>query len=501
MKTVSRLFLGLIMVFCMLACSDEDSMSSSDSSVTNNSLDVTASTLSQKTHYEEEFAKLLSKAVFDNISVRKFIKNEALKKIDNDYDVFYPISKKGLIKDITFENVLKKYTSDSSLLDSIDRHIPLLNIHLLDFANIHVASMDTNDKYLPVLFNDKLFCNGVVVDSISSNEIPNFNVLVVTESNTIRRKTSLSSRSFSNDQLGESYEYVNPCFDPNTSYNQEIYTRSSGKETLTEKYSKGIISSSDIDPYLMKAYNVTRSNRRATRCAIYYGMDNLSDNPTVLKSNVSDYIFSMKVSNNSYKDFSDVATNNGDKPLLEKDITVKKHPLSIEDAISRLMTGRSYHFLFTFSQGSDKDGNLKTKDIDVYVAPNQLYNFTVNESRKHHTAFRHSKYTYSIDEKDVESKWFYPFENQESPEIGKWDLSKDPIEQTAVVYLVNPEEGDITTTTETYTMKYSNAASIGSSSEFNISKVTKLGISGKFDTSNSYDKTITRTIQKTAKNF
>lgn len=36
------------------------------------------------------FAKSLSKAVYSNKDVRSFIKEQALQKVDNDYDVFYP---------------------------------------------------------------------------------------------------------------------------------------------------------------------------------------------------------------------------------------------------------------------------------------------------------------------------------------------------------------------------------------------------------------------------
>lgn len=36
------------------------------------------------------FAKSLSKVVYNNRNVRSFLKEQALQKIDNDYDIFYP---------------------------------------------------------------------------------------------------------------------------------------------------------------------------------------------------------------------------------------------------------------------------------------------------------------------------------------------------------------------------------------------------------------------------
>lgn len=45
------------------------------------------------------FAKLLSQAASGSIEVRRFLKKEATKQFDNDYDVFYPLVKNKIVAD------------------------------------------------------------------------------------------------------------------------------------------------------------------------------------------------------------------------------------------------------------------------------------------------------------------------------------------------------------------------------------------------------------------
>jgi hypothetical protein len=42
---------------------------------------------------KQKFAEILSKAIYENIDLRSFIKDKAIQQFDNDFDVFYPILK------------------------------------------------------------------------------------------------------------------------------------------------------------------------------------------------------------------------------------------------------------------------------------------------------------------------------------------------------------------------------------------------------------------------
>lgn len=48
---------------------------------------------------KQEFAVILSKAVYENEALREFLKSEALTQFDKDYDVFYPWTKNELVTD------------------------------------------------------------------------------------------------------------------------------------------------------------------------------------------------------------------------------------------------------------------------------------------------------------------------------------------------------------------------------------------------------------------
>ena len=78
------------------------------------------------------FAQTLSKAVFESEEIRVCLKNEALKQIDNDYDVFYPVVKDQILDNgKTFRETLLNYTDEKELLE-IESRLPLLTIYVPD---------------------------------------------------------------------------------------------------------------------------------------------------------------------------------------------------------------------------------------------------------------------------------------------------------------------------------------------------------------------------------
>lgn len=89
-------------------------------------------TLSEVEAYNE-FASILSKAASNEAELRSFLKKEALKQFDKDYDVFYPWLRDCTVDgNYSFEQVLKKY-DDKGLLESITETIPKLTILIPDW--------------------------------------------------------------------------------------------------------------------------------------------------------------------------------------------------------------------------------------------------------------------------------------------------------------------------------------------------------------------------------
>lgn len=208
----------------------------------------------------KQFSRILSKAISQDRNVREFLKVQALKKIDNGSNIFYPIAKDERLGMQSFKEVLSKYTDNKDELDIIETVVPLLNIHIPEYGDIKVENLDLDDNEIPVLYENKLYYAGDVVDSLDMNELPGFHVFTIGESSSIRVKDKLT-RSIDNYSIDDKYEYVDRVFDP--TYNNVALTRTSGTEVLSDKYStKGYVPYKDIDPQLLSAFNNSKGQKK-----------------------------------------------------------------------------------------------------------------------------------------------------------------------------------------------------------------------------------------------
>ena len=109
MKKVYLLFICLVFIS---SCNDDLVMERNDILSTNNiEISIHDSLLMNKDLVlKKDFAKALSKVFNESLMARNLIKNEALKMIDNDYDVLYQLVKDEMLEDnITFEQYIGKY--------------------------------------------------------------------------------------------------------------------------------------------------------------------------------------------------------------------------------------------------------------------------------------------------------------------------------------------------------------------------------------------------------
>jgi hypothetical protein len=103
----------LIAVFGLLlgACSEDVIKNNSvDDFVFDENADVLEVVDTEK--HLVEFAKVLSKAVHERKEVREFLKNEALKQFDRNYNVLYYLVSDELIGGESFRDILISYSSD-----------------------------------------------------------------------------------------------------------------------------------------------------------------------------------------------------------------------------------------------------------------------------------------------------------------------------------------------------------------------------------------------------
>lgn len=85
MKTTFKLICFALVAMGIMGCAKSELNEAKSSEIT--TMDAESA--------KREFAKILSKAVSNEESLRIFIKNAAEKRFDLDYDVFYPFVKKS----------------------------------------------------------------------------------------------------------------------------------------------------------------------------------------------------------------------------------------------------------------------------------------------------------------------------------------------------------------------------------------------------------------------
>lgn len=126
----------LFAVFCAFICGcSKESINASQN----------AQNTIQQSELEAEFAVILSKALYQEEGLRRFVKNQALKEFDKDYDVFYPLLKDEIVENNeSFHMILSRY-DDKDILSDIEANCPLINILVPDWSWIDAFSIHTWD--------------------------------------------------------------------------------------------------------------------------------------------------------------------------------------------------------------------------------------------------------------------------------------------------------------------------------------------------------------------
>lgn len=288
------------------------------------------------------FSRILSKAVSQDQDIRTFLKEQALKKIDNGYNIFYPLVKNEKVKGRSFGDLLADFEECKGNLEIIEKSVPLLNIHIPEIGNAKVENLDISDTEIPVLFQNKLYYAGELMDSLAIDEIPGFNLFVVCESSSIRFKNAFT-RSANECYINEMYEYVDRGFNPNSI--NATSTRSSVEyDALDEKYTeRGYVPSKDIDPLLIQAYNSSKKHKRATRYLIYYGLNSINQTPTAMRPDIKDCILRFKIAQDAFSRFEDIAEGDN-KPLFNGSQSNKKSTINKRASFTKAINRESILF-------------------------------------------------------------------------------------------------------------------------------------------------------------
>lgn len=481
MKKVN-LIVALAAATLLGSCAQNDDL-------TNNSLSNEANVSSfanqqvDKDVLMKSFSSILSKAVYNNQKLREFIKTEALKKFDLNYEfLYYPNRNKIVDGNKTLRDILVASSSEKDI-KTIEENLPLLNCLVADLpmTNVSPKDLDVKDAELPVALDNEnggtdLYLNGELVQHLASNEVPGFNVIVVNEN----RRVDVAPTSRADGERTYSFKYAN--FDNTNQAKSRAASNFDHSVKPDYLYKKAIAAyeagfNKDDGSDNQMAYQ---------RDYIYYGMT-----PTIHQGNlnrsITEYLSYMMVDKSVYRKIADqnIGQLNDDPMIRETSTNEKGHELTDDELYDRLWKRGEYTFIFEIA--SSKSSRVSRYPISI--SPRDLWNFNLIVDYRHKTMFRHSKYTYTIDPDRFTSKKYYF--NPSDVTFGKWNIAEEGL----IRYISIFEEDDKgATTTDEYKYEITRL----NESQFKGDMKVSLGTQekGKFDGEISgSNKTSTTTTQ------
>lgn len=361
------------------------------------------------------FARILSAAVSDSKDVREFLKAEALKKFDKNYDVLYLAVKDEMVGDKTFRQVLASYASEGAI-DSIEANVPLLNIYLTRtaFLNIYPEDLDVEDKFTPVAVEEKdsvaFFCEGVKEFSLAKGEIPDCHVFVVGENS----RVVVNGANSGNKTLSiRNFEFIDDAFDGSIPDGSTLKSVS--------------VSSSNVGQRALDSYRYFYSDgndihqKGLQRDYIYYGLTP-QNTKGKLNSAVSEYIGSIRVPIAAMYTFSDDRTTDeySDPYILATKIEHKGSSLSYEALMDKIWSKGAFNFMFEVITSNQAAAGVTY----VSLTPDDLWTLSYTHTRKHKTWFHRSRHTYVVNVDKFESKDVIL---AKPVNMGKWNVAKESV--------------------------------------------------------------------------
>lgn len=418
----------ILFILCQSCSTNEDILLETKPEIAsdNNKIDLRSD--SSKTTSFVEFAKILSKIIYENKGIREFLKSEALKKFDHNNDILWIKISDEIVNGKTIKQIFEEKSS-VKFIATIEKDIPLLNVLFPEIfaGKFSAKTYNPADADLPVILLGKnknyLFFNGSCTDTLSRDEVPCFNVLILNENS--RVKVNTPTRANPNR-----FSFISPIFD-NTHH----------LSTRTEPMPAQLLGQRAIDAYkYFYSPDGGAFSQEYQRDYIYLNIT--PQNPSGhLIGNVSEYINFIEVKPNMYASFAD---QEGDAILAKTTATKSKCPYTEEELAEKFWTKGSYVFHILVSTSKQKNAF----DVPIVVSPSDLWDFHIETWKSQHkTGFRHSKYTSRIDLSKFTAKPYYIDPNR-LISLGKWDISTESMERYVSIY--ESDESEEIITKETY---------------------------------------------------
>lgn len=390
---------------------------------------------SEEQNAQKEFAIILSKALCSDPDMRSFVKQEALQRFDNDYDVFYPKVKDELINEKeTFRDVLISYAGDKETFSYLESTLDKLTFLVPDWSWItsdcfSVKTWDVNDDFVCVGYDDGLkdhqvYHNGELFDTISSSEVTCYPVVIVKSNERIK----VVSPATKGSEI--SYEFVSDAFDGSK---RDPMTKASIFEhdlTYEGRDNSNFVPASDLSDKVIGAYNEFGMSwqNAAHRDYIYYGMSKTNTTNGIPNTFIRERLYRFKVNPKVLNTIKGLTSYENDPDLLSE-VTIKgqsngnNYLEEIKTDQRSLWADGEYEFYFQAYIGENRMpyGN-NSMNITISVSPEELW--YLNHTKVTRTSYNitNFKYKFEFNPDDLESKWYY-FDPNDKIYLPYWDLS------------------------------------------------------------------------------
>lgn len=397
---------------------------------------------------EKEFALILSKAICSDADIRSFIKQEALKQFDNDYDVFYPIIKDVQINEKgTFRDILCSFSEDQASFHNLESTLKKLTFLVPDWSWItndcfSVKNWDTSEDFVCVGYDDRLcdhpvYYNGTLFDTIKSSEVTCYPIIIVKSNERIKEVVPATKGS------PVSYEFVSEAFDGSKRCPDTKSTVFEHDLTYDGRDNSNFVPSSALFSDVVAAYNEfgTSWQNAAQRDYIYFGMSKSKTTNGIPNTYIRERLYRFKISPSVLSTIKGPTDSDYDPDLLRDTMVYKKtegnaYLETIMSDQKSLWADGAYEINFQAYVGENRMpyGN-NTMNITVSIHPDELW--YLNHTKVTRTSYRitNFKYKFEFNPRDLESKWYYfnsmiflPYWDLENQSylywftVGEWDL-------------------------------------------------------------------------------
>lgn len=492
---MKKYFVSLFCIAAFCACTDQvnDFPAQPDRA---QSKTINQAPLDQVTA-QKKFAKALSKAVSNSLDVRKFLKAEAVAQFDNDYDIFYPLVKNKIVYDNqSLRDILLSYCKDENELVQIEQSLPLLNILVPDlslFWDFNAEKWNVDDKEVSVICRDDkdntLYENGENIGKMTTGDIPDFPCLVV-KNNERMKVSSVKTRS------GEAtYEFLSDAFDGSKRKLQTRHYEEDINLQPTEDL-EAYVNGSEIMSSVKDAWNEFKNVPNAyQRDYIYYGITK-ENKPGTLNRYIREKLYRFRIAANAYSAINDPTQD----PTLQ-DTQKNKGYLTNEEIIQKIWTDGNFEFHFkSYISGEDSKEAMEAK-LTFTINPRDAFSLEkIHLKHKNSTAFRQSKKFYTVDAKNLRSKWIYPEKSDKNADDLVFTLPWDLYNKSLSIFMFVEEwdKGQTITQEKSVVSEFINKADFsieGSGSIGKVSLSTKLGYGFSHTKTVSNKATIQTTVE------